>query len=144
MSTLAEKLQNAVLSRDADEIESVLVEMYKSGPKHEFVTQLNQLLTLDCHQRHEDIVQTLQELKDPSSVDVLYRTALKTFEYLDYDECFGLARKCTWALADIGTPEAKEKLCELSKSDNSFIAGNALKRLENWSKELSRKAYNPT
>ncbi len=144
VSTLAEKLQNAALSRDANEIESVLAEMYRSGPKHEFVSQLNQLLVLDCHQRHEDIVHTLQQLKDPSSVEVVYKTALKAFDYLSYDERFGLARKCTWALADIGTPDAKEKLQQLSKSDNPFIAEYALKRLERWSEELPRKAYNPT
>ena len=65
--------------------------------------------------------------------------AVVTHQYLDYDEFFGLARKCTWALADIGTPEANTALQELSQVDNQTIADYAQERLDKWEQELYRK-----
>jgi hypothetical protein len=47
-------------------------------------------------------------------------------------EELALVRKCTWALADIGTPEAKARLQDLAKSLNAQIAGYAQKRLDRW------------
>jgi hypothetical protein len=55
-----------------------------------------------------------------------------------YDECFGLARKCTWALADIGTPEAHARLEILAKHSNPQIAAYAQKRLDEWDDERPR------
>ena len=63
----------------------------------------------------------------------------KQHDYLDHDECFGLARKCTWALADIGTPEARAGLDRLALSPHGMIAEFAQKRLDQWEKELQRK-----
>ena len=37
--------------------------------------------------------------------------------------------KCIWALGDIGTPEALNKLTTLSKSDNDVVRDNAIKQL---------------
>jgi hypothetical protein len=48
-------------------------------------------------------------------------------------------RKCTWALADIGTEEAKSYLQELTKSKDTTLAGYAYKRLNSWEAEMHRK-----
>jgi hypothetical protein len=97
------------------------------------------LLEADWHQSHEDIVGILADLRAPNAVGALERTAHALYEYLDYDEFFGLARKCTWALADIATPEAHQALTRLAASDNSLIAGYARKRLATWQTESHRK-----
>jgi HEAT repeat protein len=91
------------------------------------------------HQRHEDVVRALQQLRSPDAIGPLERTTFSTHDYLAYDEDFGLARKCTWALADIGTPAAHEALTRLASCKNPTIAGYAKKRLDNWEKELPRK-----
>jgi hypothetical protein len=57
-------------------------------------------------------------------VDALERTAHAVHDYLAYDDGFALTRKCTWALADIGTPEAQQALTRLA-CDNSNIASYA-------------------
>ncbi len=101
--------------------------------------QLIVLLRSKDHFRHEDIVNALQDIKDPRAVEELAEAALVSHEYLAYDEFFGLARKCTWALADIGTPEAKTKLVQLAASENPLIAGYAKKRLDRWDDERKRK-----
>ena len=132
-------LYNAIDAMDADHVESVLHECFKSGFTSEYVPALMQLLGKSWHFRHEDVVSTLQHLKDPRAVDALYEEALTSYEYLNYDEFFGLARKCTWALADIGTPEAKAKLQMLAQVNNTMIAGYARKRLDHWEEEKPRK-----
>jgi hypothetical protein len=100
---------------------------------------LTNLAEASWHTRHEDIVQSIQRLRCPEAVPALERTAHALYEYLNYDEFFGLARKCTWALADIGTREAYAALERLAKSSNSQIARHAKKRLEHWRDELVRK-----
>ena len=133
------ELLNAIEARDADRVEFALYDCSKSGLTPEHVPTLIKLLGQPWHYRHEDVVNALQELKDPRAVVALYEEAHAAYEYLAYDEFYGLARKCTWALADIGTPEARAKLEALAREDNELVAGYARKRLDQWDSELDRK-----
>lgn len=135
----ATSLASAIDSRSDIAVESAMAEAVDAGfhPVHE--QSLIILADAPWHSRHEDVVLALQRLRCPAAVEVLEKTAHATHAYLEYDEDFALARKCTWALADIGTPTAHEALWRLAGSDNSLIAGYAQKRLDNWQKELPRK-----
>jgi len=136
-----QKLYNAIEVKDAEQVEDALYECFVSGFSFDYVPALIELLGKSWHNRHEDVVSVLQRLKDPRAVDALYNEAHSEYEYLNYDDCYGLARKCTWALADIGTPEAKEKLQKLVQESNQMIAEYAQKRLNNWEEEKSRKGH---
>ena len=81
-----------------------------------YVELLNKLIVEDWHNKHEDIADLLKVLKSPKSIEALYQTALKKFEYLSYDNSVPLASKCAYALFFIHTAEAKEKLHLLSKT----------------------------
>lgn len=61
----------------------------------------------DLDVNYEDIVDALGEIKDPTTIDCL--AATMRWEP-DWDEYRGLAVKCVWALAAIGTREAWEVL----------------------------------
>ena len=122
-------LQRALQDRSPDDAECAIHLVNYFGLSDNLVPTLNMLLNENWHCRHEDIAGALQLLHDPRSVDSLYRAAETRFAYLDYDEHFGLARKCTWALSDIGTTEAREKLALLATSQNPQIAAYARKRL---------------
>ena len=135
------KLYDAIEAKDVKQTNIALGKCFESDLLRELVPALVELLGKPWHNRHEDIVPVLQGLKDPRAVDVLYEEAHSEYEYLNYDDCFGLARKCTWALADIGTPEAKAKLQQLAQEENQFVAEYAQKRLDNWEKEKSRKGH---
>lgn len=137
-------LEKAYKEQNGEDLECVLLIGFTFGfaPKH--VGLLCHILEARWHYSHENIVGALQDLRDSSAVDALERTAHAHHEYLDYDEVFGLARKCTWALADIGTTEAQQALTRIAASDNSLIAGYARKRLVHWQKELDRKGTAPT
>ena len=82
----------------------------------------------------------LQRLRDPRAVDALYAAALTKYEHFYYDDSHAFARKCTWALADIGTPAAQEALRLLAACDDPEVAGYAKKRLDGWTAEADRKS----
>jgi hypothetical protein len=70
-----------------------------------------------------------QKLKSPQTIECLYKTALTQFDYLEFDEAFALAVKCIWALGDINTIEARQKLELLTQSENKIIKENAIQQL---------------
>ena len=134
-------LEKAALSNDPEEIECALLLLFIGGPFLEAAPVLTNILSPEWHYKHEDIVLALQTLRAPIAVDTLFQVALEKYDYLKYDEFYGLARKCTWALADIGTPEAYEKLLELAKCGNPVIEGYAQRKIDLWMAEIARKGY---
>ena len=125
-----ELLTKALASKNTNLVEFGLsLGSYFGYLKEDSVDLLNRLLLEDWHHSHEDIVSLLQDMKSPKSVEPLYETALKQFNYLNYDDSFGLARKCTWALSVINTNESIAKLKLLSQAENPSIRQYANKRL---------------
>ncbi|ROP59945.1 PBS lyase HEAT-like repeat-containing protein [Enterobacter sp. BIGb0383] len=94
------------------------------------IKELNSLLLESWHYKHEDIASLLQDAKSPTSIDALNKAIVKKFDYLDFDDSYALAVKCIWALGEIGTPEAIDKLTKLSISDNDVIRDNAINQLK--------------
>ena len=125
-----QELEQAYAQRRADDVEAALILANRFALSKELAPVLCNLLEADWHMRHEDIAKMLQAIQDPSTVDCLYRAALKKHAYLAYDNSAALARKCTWALYAVGTPEAFERLEALAQSDEEHIRGYAQKRLD--------------
>jgi hypothetical protein len=141
------RLEAAINVKDADGVEAALADAYGAGvhlgPGAELqagmCSLLISLLNAPWHIRHEDVALSIQSLRCTEAVPALEEAAHAVYEYLSYDDFFGLARKCTRALADIGTPEARAALERLSNSSNAVIAGYAARRLARWERELDRK-----
>ncbi len=87
------------------------------------------LLIRDDHEGHEDLADTLQDLRDPKSVECLFDRAQRRLPYLDYNDSSALARRCVWALHDIGTEEAVSKLEALAKDPREEVSNEAADRL---------------
>lgn len=138
---IIEMLEAATISCDPDVVESAVRCAYTEGLKTTYVPALVEILKRTEHQRHEDVVTALQVLKDSRAADALFGAALTQHEYLNYDENFGLARKCTWALADIGSPAALSYLKTLATNSNKIIAAYAQERLDCWDEEKQRKGW---
>lgn len=98
--------------KNADYVEFALVACARFGIyNNKFVDILCKLLKEKWHYRHENIVNVLQELKSSKSVQTLYEVIFIKYDYLHkVDECHALARKCIWALGEMGTHEAYDKL----------------------------------
>jgi hypothetical protein len=132
-----EILKKAIATKDEDLVEESLYSNLSTDEA--CINLLIEIFDQDWHHSHEDIAITFQEAKCKKAVDVLLKVATMKFEYLDYNDSESLNRKCTWALADIGSNEAKEALIQISNNSNPTISGFAQKRIDNWEKELSRK-----
>jgi len=139
LEQVRENLQRAMQRSDADAFEVALTAAHRAGLSPDLADLLAEALLMPWHMRHEDVALALQRLRDPRTVDALFRASLSKHDYLAYDEFSGLARKCTWALADIGTVEAKQRLEQLAGSENPTIAAYARKRLDRWEEERERK-----
>jgi len=135
-----EVLERAMRQKDPDALEDAIncVDP-KSADDPRLVPVLCDLLSAKWHKCHEDITLILQQIRDPRASRALGQAAILKFEYLDYDNSYAFARKCIWALADIGTDEAKQWLLELSKVEDPTIAGYATRRLDRWPEEAGRK-----
>jgi hypothetical protein len=137
-------MREAIVSCDAFVIEyaMLLVHLFEEwSPEH--APTLIELLAVPWHRKHEDIASALQCIRDPRSINILYQTALTKLPYLDYNDSHALARKCTWALADIGTTEARARLEALASQTDETVAEYARKRLTRWNMELDRKGCRP-
>ncbi|UIR56451.1 HEAT repeat domain-containing protein [Sphingobacterium sp. SRCM116780] len=105
---------------------NTLAVICNDGADRDYTNILLQLLDEKWHISEEDIVSVLELIKDPKSIDKLYEIAVNV---PDYDDMRALAKKCMWALSDINTPEAIQKLELLSNSDDFIIKENALFQL---------------
>ena len=65
-----------------------------------------------------------------STVECLYELAISDFEKYRDDEYCQLVEKCCYALGDINTPKAKEKLELLLQSDEEMIREHAMEQLK--------------
>ncbi|MEZ6038528.1 MAG: hypothetical protein R3F29_13690 [Planctomycetota bacterium] len=129
----------AMQAQDAGAFEDSLIPVFQQSRLDEIADLLVEALPMTWHYRHEDLAHSLQQLKYVPAIDALAEAALTKHEYLDYDNSYALARKCTWALADIGTDAAKGKLEALSRCGDPTIEGYAQKRLDSWSEEIGRR-----
>ena len=84
----------------------------------DFIDILCKLSKKEWHERHEDIAIYFMEMELPSTVECLYELAISDFEKYRWDDNFALVRKCCFALGDINTPKAKEKLELLANNLN--------------------------
>jgi len=125
-----ESLESAIKEKNVELIEKNLALISIIGFDEKiFIKQLCELLQEDWHYSHEVIAMGLKEIKDPSTVDCLYSSSEKQFEYLDYDDTFQFARKCIKALSEIADENAIDKLFKLAESNNYIIAEYAKKEL---------------
>lgn len=111
------------------------------GRSQRLTSLLCALLERDDHEAHEEIADALQDLRAPSTVACLFARTNRPLAYLEYDDGAALARRCVWALHDIGTPEAIGKLRLLSSDSREEVSGEATARLAALRHPGAPKAY---
>lgn len=114
---VAEALQRAIDSNNPQDVEAVVSLTWIFGPHEQWAPLLAKLLELDWHCSHEEIANALQDLRDPTTVDALFRVAQKRHAYLAYNDNYALTVKCVWALHDVGTDAAIERLKQLAMTE---------------------------
>lgn len=134
---IALRLEEAISQRDGDLFDYTLLlvakfeERIPASLQQTLVDAYIDLVVQDWHQKHEDIILTLQLARDPKSVTALTDAVrIKSkLSYLDYDDYGSYYKKCLWALHDIGTPEAIAAIRECSESDVPELRKEAQYRL---------------
>ncbi|GIJ94542.1 DUF4291 domain-containing protein [Capnocytophaga stomatis] len=135
-----QEIRQIISEQDKRKLENVFYKIIAQYSRDEEVLLLLcQIFESDWHTFHEDMALGFQSIRNPITAQSLFNIAFSNFEYLKEDENYPLQRKCTWALADIGTDEAKKFLEEIRLKALPAIAQFADKRLRNWEEELRRK-----
>ena len=136
----ARSFREALATQDGESLHCALSLAFRCDLlRAEHAPLLALLLVEPWHNAHEDVASALQRLRDPGTTDALARAALMKHSYLAYNDSHAFARKCTWALADIGTPEARAHLERLAQEQDAEIASYAQRRLDEWDEEIDRK-----
>lgn len=99
------------------------------GFSPEYKSILRRLSGEEWHISHEDIVSALDKLRDIDAVDVLYNATQIIPSHLDFDDARALAVKAIWALGNLGTAAAKEKLEMIAGAEHPILRANAFKQL---------------
>jgi hypothetical protein len=120
-------LKDNATNNDDKGLANTLAVLFYDGADTDYTDILLQLLDEKWHTSEEDIISMLELIKDPKSVDKLYKVAL---DVPDYDDMRAIAKKCIWALSAINTPEAVQKLKLLENVDDPIIKENAAFELE--------------
>ena len=125
------ELEKACYEKNGKSMNTLILAIYMFELYSErFVDILCKLTKEKWHGKHEDIVFYLQQLELPSTIDCIYELAISNFEKYRWDDNFALVRKCCFALGDINTPKAKEKLELLLQSEEETIREHAMEQLK--------------
>lgn len=125
-------LQQVAEKKDAEELEYALILCSSLNAYDEsYIDLLIELSGADWHKQHENIVQILQQLKNPKAVDALYHLTQWLPEYMNYDEeNRSLARKALFALGDTPGEEAKQTIQKLLQDNNPKIRELAQEQID--------------
>jgi len=124
------KLEKAYIKKDEKNVNILILAIFVFNLYSEdFIDILCKLTKEEWHERHEDIAIYFMEMELPSTVECLYKLAISDFEKYRDDEYCQLVEKCCYALGDINTPKAKEKLELLLQSDEEMIRKHAMEQL---------------
>lgn len=126
-------LEKACMEKDPDKVEFLIIAASADGVSNRYSKIFCKLLKAEWHQKQEDIVMLLEEIKDPDTVDCINDLVYHKMPWSD-DENSSLALKCIWALGAIGNNKAIERLKGLAKSNVDYVRNIAEKQLRHINK----------
>ena len=132
INIIKEGIKIACQKKNSTEIENLIlsISFFRLYDKSEFIEDYIKLSKEEFHEEHETIASYFQRLHLPQTIDCIYELAISNFEKYQWDDNFALVRKCCFALGDINTPKAKEKLELLLQSEEETIRGHAMEQLK--------------
>lgn len=129
ISLVEEMLGDALVSQEADDVESAMLVGFSLGFSESHVNLLASLAQVEWHFSHEDIASALDEICASGCVNSLRSLAQWVPKYLEFDDARALGAKAVWALRNIGDNTAKQALEEIAESQNDLIGALAQEKL---------------
>lgn len=120
-----ELLRESVQSLDTYDVEIALFVCFTCGLTPTHLGPLLDLASAEWHNRHEDVVSALDELRTAEAIPALVRATQWVPEYLGFDESRALATKAIRALGNIPGSDAEQALISLADSDNDILSKTA-------------------
>ena len=122
-------LERTYIEKNAGNVELLTIAASEDGVSNKYSDVLCKLLKEDWHEKQEDIIMLLEEIRDPNTVDCISASVFHKMRW-DDEGYYSLGLKCIWALGAIGSEKAIERLEELARSDVEFIRDTAIKQLQ--------------
>ena len=123
-------LEESYQTRNAEDLLCALIVGFNFGFGSEHLNVLSKLVAVDWHYSHEDVVDALDELRSPDTVEALFRATQWIPKSLGYDDSRALAVKAIWALGKISGSEAETRLEALARSEDPILRKTANEQLE--------------
>ena len=124
------ELEKAYIEKNEKNVNILILAIFVFNLYSEdFIDILCRLSKEEWHNEHETIASIFQWIHLPQTIDCIYELAISDFEKYRDDEYCQLVEKCCYALGDINTPKAKEKLELLLQSDEEMIRKHAMEQL---------------
>lgn len=131
---LVSLLEKACVEKDSNKVELLIIAASADGVSNKYSEIFCKLLKEEWHEKHEDIIMLLAEIKDPDTVDCISALVYHKMPWDDVDYS-SLGLKCIWALGAIGNDKAIERLKELANSNVDYIKNIAEKQLQHINKQ---------
>ena len=134
---LFEQFDSMLKSKDPQKVYEFYQLDFSECTEDEILQMEMKLFEENWHTLHDELASNFQIKRNPAVVELLCKAILEeTIPELDYKP---VSRKCTWALADIGTQEAFDCLKAIAQSKDETLAEYAQKRIRLWEDEMDRK-----
>lgn len=130
---LRQIINDIINSKTGSEVEYGLTLLWLLEENYEFTDLLHVLILEPWHSRYEDIIHSLQERKDPTSIPIIRAAIHNKYEYLEsYGTGTGqFISQCGHALKSIGTKEAIEAIKDLAENSiNQVVKAEMKYRLD--------------
>ncbi len=124
---ITRELESALARRDATALGRLVSTAASLGWSVQWAPVFAKLLVERWHSLHEDLASALQDLREPSTIDALFAVAHDAAPYNDVDDGRALARKCVWALHDIGARDHLRRLA--ATAGDAETRGHATNKL---------------
>ncbi len=128
-----DKLDRLVLAANDKDVNALRHAVAHMDEDVSFAPLLAQLLLEAWHDSHEEIVAGLGLMGHHGAVTAISRAAVTPATYLvKQNKLHGFQRKCVYALARIGTIEARAALADLATSTDPHLSEYAREGLAMW------------
>lgn len=134
---LFEQFDSILRSKDPQKAYEFYQLDFSECTEDEIIQMEMKLFEESWHTLHDELASNFQIKRNPAVVQLLCKAVLEgKIPEFDYKP---VSRKCTWALADIGTVEAFDCLKAIAQSKDETLAEYAQKRIQLWEDEMARK-----
>ena len=119
-------LTDSISNKNEKELDLLLMLIEHFNIAENFNLMLAELLVQPWHHFHDRIAGALEFHTSVEIIDYLYKGAFYSCDNLEYESDYrGFNRKCLYALAKIGTNEAKEYIKQIADGDDAILSGYA-------------------